>query len=113
MATAPTFGNILPYSADGHSSCAASRLVSAESSRDVTIDVLRGLAIFLMVAANLAASSLEEPHPLWFRLYGSFAAPLFVLVSGMMVAYSTLRKGYGLRHFLARGAVVILIAVLL
>lgn len=81
--------------------------------RDVTVDVLRGLAIVMMVAANMAASALEEPHPLWFRLYGSFAAPLFVLLSGMMVGYTTRRKGYGLGHFVARGAVVMAIAALL
>ena len=40
----------VPHSpADGRSSCAVSRPVLIESSRDVTIDVLRGLAIFLMV----------------------------------------------------------------
>jgi len=83
------------------------------SARDATLDVARGLAIFMMVAANLAATALEEPHPFWFRLYGSFAAPLFVLLSGMMVAYTTRLKGYGLRHFAARGAVVIAIAALL
>jgi uncharacterized membrane protein len=81
--------------------------------RDLSIDVLRGLAVFTMVAANLAASALEGPHPLWFRLYGSFAAPLFVLLSGMMVAYTMQRKAYGLRHFAARGAMVIAIAALL
>jgi uncharacterized membrane protein len=82
-------------------------------SRDLTIDILRGVAILTMVAANLAASALEGPHPLWFRLYGSFAAPFFVLVSGMMVAYSVRRKGYSLGHFAARGAIVIGIAALL
>jgi uncharacterized membrane protein len=82
-------------------------------SRDLTIDVLRGLAILTMVAANLAASALEGPHPLWFRLYGSFAAPLFVLLSGMMVASTARRKGYTVRHYAARGAIVIAIAALL
>jgi uncharacterized membrane protein len=81
--------------------------------RDVTIDVLRGLAIVMMVAANLAAAALAQPHPFWFRLYGSFAAPLFVLLSGMIVAYTTRRKGYGLGHFLARGAMIIVVAALL
>jgi len=35
------------------------------------------------------------------------------LLSGMMVAYTTRLKGYGWRHFAARGAVVIAIAALL
>ncbi len=81
--------------------------------RDVTIDVLRGLAIVIMVAANLAASALAKPHPFWFRLYGSLAAPLFVLLSGMIVAYTTRRKGYGLGHFLARGMMMVMVAALL
>jgi uncharacterized membrane protein len=81
--------------------------------RDLSIDVLRGVAVFTMIAANLAASALEGPHPLWFRLYGSFAAPLFVLLSGMMVAYTAKRKVYGFGHFAARGAIVIAIAALL
>jgi uncharacterized membrane protein len=81
--------------------------------RDLSIDVLRGVAVFTMIAANLAASALEGPHPLWFRLYGSFAAPLFVLLSGMMVAYTAKRKAYGFWHFAARGAIVVGIAALL
>ena len=70
----------------------------------------------MMVAANLA-----KPQPaffcghthFWFRLYGSFAAPLFVLLSGMIVAYTARRKGHGLGHFRARGAMMILVAALL
>lgn len=81
--------------------------------RDAAIDTLRGLAVVTMVAANLAAPALAKPHPLWLRLYGSFAAPLFVLLSGMMVAYTTRRKGYGLRYFLARGSVIVAAAALL
>ena len=50
--------------------------------RDKTIDILRGLAIFTMIAANISPYVLIEPHPFWFRLYGSFAAPLFILISG-------------------------------
>src|SRR5262245_15873624 len=94
--------------------CDATNLpASAASRRDLTIDILRGLAVFTMVAAKLAASALEGPHPLWFRLYGSFSAPLFVLVSGMMVAYTSHRKAHGLRYFAYRGAIVIGIAALL
>lgn len=97
------------------SDVALSRCGTTKSSefRDLTIDVLRGVAIVMMVAANMAAAALEEPHPFWFRLYGSFAAPLFVLLAGMMVAYTTERKSYALKHFVARGGVVIAIAALL
>ena len=46
--------------------------------RDIAIDIVRGLAIFTMVAANMAAYVLAEPHPFGLRLYGTFAAPLFL-----------------------------------
>src|SRR5260370_41952783 len=86
---------------------------SERPRRALSIDVLRGLAVITMIAANLAASALEGPHPLWFRLYGSFAAPLFVLLSGMMVAYTARCKSHGLRYFASRGAIVIGFAALL
>jgi len=38
-----------------------------------------------------------------FRLYGTFAAPLFILISGMMVGLTTSAKGYGLKHFSGTG----------
>jgi len=75
-------------------------------NRDVTIDTIRGLAIFTMVAANLAPDVLIEPHPFWFRFYGSFAAPFFILISGMMVAFTTQTKGHGLNYFLLRGTMI-------
>jgi uncharacterized membrane protein len=81
--------------------------------RDVAIDAIRGLAVFTMVAANLAASVLAKPHPHWFRFYGSFAAPTFVLLAGMMVARTGSTRGYGLIHFLKRGATILGIAALI
>jgi len=75
--------------------------------RDVSIDILRGLAIFTMVAANTAPYVLMQPHPFWLRLYGSFAAPLFILIAGMMVAFTAQTKGHNLKYFLARGAMLI------
>ncbi|NMG06317.1 heparan-alpha-glucosaminide N-acetyltransferase domain-containing protein [Brasilonema sp. UFV-L1] len=81
--------------------------------RDFTIDTLRGIAIFTMVAANLAALALKEPHPFWFRLYGTWAAPMFILLSGFMVAYTSKKKKYNFRHFLVRGLMLLLIAVLI
>lgn len=81
--------------------------------RDKTIDTLRGLAIFTMVAANMAALVLAEPHPFWFRLYGSFAAPLFILLAGMMVALTTQTKGHRLKYFVIRGVMIIAVGVLI
>lgn len=57
----------------------------SEQKRDLTIDIVRGLAIVTMVGANMGPV-LEEPHSFFFRLYGSFAAPVFVTLAGMMVA---------------------------
>ncbi len=81
--------------------------------RDRTIDILRGLAIFTMIAANMAGPVLVEPHPFLFRFYGSFAAPLFILISGMMVALTTKTKGHNLKYFLVRGMLVIAVGTLI
>ncbi|WNV06557.1 heparan-alpha-glucosaminide N-acetyltransferase domain-containing protein [Candidatus Methylospira mobilis] len=57
-------------------------------NRIVQYDMLRGLAISLMLMANSAASVLiaDAPHPFLMRLAGSFAAPIFMLLAGMMLA---------------------------
>ncbi len=81
--------------------------------RDKTIDILRGFAIFTMVAANLAGPVLAEPHPFWFRLYGSFAAPMFILISGMMVAITTQTKGHDFKYFLTRGSLIVAVGALI
>ncbi|NYT01280.1 MAG: DUF1624 domain-containing protein [Methanosarcinales archaeon] len=79
--------------------------------RDPAIDVLRGLAIVSMVAAHLSPA-LEGPAPLWLRAGGSIAAPLFILISGMMVSLSSRERGRDLGRFLRRGGQVLLAAVL-
>lgn len=81
------------------------------SDRDRTVDILRGLAIFTMVGANMAASVAAQPHPFGLRLYGSFAAPMFILLSGMMVAFTAQTKEYGWKHFLLRGAMIMTMGV--
>jgi uncharacterized membrane protein len=80
--------------------------------RDASVDALRGIAILTMIEANLAASLLMQPHPLLLRLFGSFAAPLFIVISGMMVEYTSRTKGYGLTHFLFRGLSIVGVGVL-
>jgi uncharacterized membrane protein len=80
--------------------------------RDKTIDVLRGLAILIMLAANSSATIYAEPHPFWFRCLSSVAAPLFITLSGMMVCFSQLKKDYPFTYFLKRGLVLIGIAAL-
>jgi uncharacterized membrane protein len=61
---------------------------SPTAGRFHVIDALRGAAIVTMFAANLAGPCLRAPHPLWLRAYGSFAAPTFVLLAGMMTTLS-------------------------
>src|SRR5262249_5822100 len=53
-----------------------------------------------------------EPHPLWLRLYGSFAAPTFVFLSGMMVAFTARAHDRKWRYFLPRGAALLLTGAL-
>jgi uncharacterized membrane protein len=72
------------------------------------IDALRGAAIVTMFAANLAGPCLRPPHPLWLRVYGSFAAPTFVLLAGMMTSLSS--KPTPLNRLLRRSALLLLLA---
>lgn len=70
--------------------------------RDITIDIIRGLAIFTMVASNMTPYVYDGELPLWFRFYGTFAAPLFVFLAGMMVKMASVRK-HGFSYYLLRG----------
>lgn len=83
------------------------------ASRNPSIDILRGIAIFTMVAANLSASLLQpEDKVLLFRLYGTFAAPLFVMLAGMMVVVTGARHST-FRHYLERGLLIVICGCLL
>jgi uncharacterized membrane protein len=81
--------------------------------RDIPVDVLRGLAIAIMVGANLVPFLLLPPAPSWLRFVSSLAAPLFIFLSGMMVALSCRMKHHTFSYFLVRGGFVILVAALL
>lgn len=78
--------------------------------RDNTIDILRGLAIFTMVAANMSADNYAAPHPFWFRIFGSFAAPTFVFLAGLMISYTSFHKAHPFGYYLKRGIAIICIA---
>lgn len=83
------------------------------ASRNPTIDILRGIAIFTMVAANVSASLLQpEDKVFLFRLYGTFAAPLFVMLAGMMVVVTGARHG-AFRHYFERGLLIVVCGCLL
>jgi uncharacterized membrane protein len=77
--------------------------------RSHAIDALRGAAIVTMFAANLGGPCLEPPHPMWLRVYGSFAAPTFVLLAGMMTSLSS--EPAPLNRLLKRSALLLLLAV--
>lgn len=81
--------------------------------RDLPVDILRGLAITLMVGANLVPVLLDPPAPLWLRVVASLAAPLFIFLSGMMVPLSCRAKNHDLWYFVQKGCLVIAIAALL
>ncbi|MBI3953752.1 MAG: DUF1624 domain-containing protein, partial [Chloroflexi bacterium] len=68
-------------------------------ARLTALDSLRGLAIASMVLLNLSAVVLAGVPPLPLRLIGSLAAaPVFILLSGLMVALTADR--HGLLYFL-------------
>ena len=94
-------------------SMTAAEYVSPPPFRDVPVDILRGSAIAIMVCANLIPYALALPVPFWLRLVSSVAAPLFIFISGMMVALSCSTKNRTFRYYLIRGGFVILIAALL
>jgi uncharacterized membrane protein len=81
--------------------------------RDIPIDILRGLAIALMILANLTPALLLPPAPGWYRFLSTLAAPLFIITAGMMVALSRTGKGRSFTYITLRGGFVILTAVLL
>jgi len=81
--------------------------------RDISIDILRGFAILTMVAANLSAYVLQMPPPLLFRFYGTFAAPIFILLSGGMVGLKGKDLDRGLIYYLRRGCMILLVAGLI
>ncbi len=76
-------------------------------------DAARGLAVFTMFCANLAGNILPQPHPFALRLYGTFAAPFFVLIAGMFFRASLEKKDRGWKNYLLKAGVIFSIAALL
>lgn len=88
-------------------------MTTIPASRIVTVDVVRGLAIFIMVPANMSSSVYAEPHAFWFRVVSSFAAPTFIAIAGMMVALAASRGHYGWGKALVRGALLVTVGALI
>lgn len=77
--------------------------------RDLTIDIVRGIAIFIMVGANMTPL-LPEPHALSLRFYASCAAPIFVILAGAMVALAAMMRPQvnQLSYFIKRGVFLLM-----
>lgn len=84
-------------------------MITIQSERDISIDIIRGIAIVIMLGANVVGYVTScSLHPLWFDIYSSYAAPLFILLSGYMVAINITKKDRTLSYFLIRGGLLIL-----
>ncbi len=82
------------------------------NQRDTSVDILRGLAIFIMVLANLGPVA-ESSYPFILRFYGSLAAPIFITLAGMMVCLTYQIKQHSFKYYLIRGFSLIIIGMLI
>jgi uncharacterized membrane protein len=80
--------------------------------RHHAIDIVRGLSICIMVPANMSALVYAEPHPWWFRVVTSLAAPMFIFLAGLMVGIGSQAKQYDWKYFALRGGLVVVAAAL-
>ena len=85
-------------------------LYSQMKDRQLHLDVIRGIAIFTMIFANSAPYFLEGPYPYWFRLIGTFAAPVFICITGFLLGKN--QNGSN-KKIIIRGLLTILVAVLI
>src|SRR5690348_14586930 len=76
------------------------------TKRDTTIDAVRGMAVFGMVCPNMIAL-LDGAAPYPLRVYGSFAAPFFVALAGMMVSVTSGQKHYDYGHYVRRALMLL------
>lgn len=65
-----------------------------------------------MVPANMSAIVYAEPHPWWFRVVTSLAAPMFIFLAGLMVGIGSHAKKYRWDYFALRGSLVMVLAAL-
>ncbi len=84
--------------------------MTANKTRNHTVDLERGVALLTMFWANLAGNVLVQPHPLWFRLIGTFAASLFVMISGHLAGWLQAEKNRPGSYYWKRGFVILGVA---
>ena len=83
-------------------------------NRDISIDILRGIAIFIMLGANVVGYVTPcENHPIWFDIYSSYAAPIFILIAGYMTAVNSYKKHTSLLYYAKRGGLLIITAAII
>ena len=70
--------------------------------RDITLDVLRGIGIFLVVFAHTNITRISS-------IVYTFHMPLFFLVSGCALSYSSQRKSVGIMRYVRSLAVPYLV----
>ena len=114
----PTRPGLLPLqrapTLDPSAVATAMNAPAKKTQRDSTYDVLRGLAIVTMLCANVIGYvTPSAAHPLWLRVYGSFAAPLFIALAGLVASLGIRSKGHGFGYFFKRGALIIATAALI
>lgn len=80
------------------------------SIRHLWVDSTRGMAILLMILANMFHLLLVPPGLEW-RWVGSLAAPLFVMLSGMMVWHTRRVRGRSFRYICKRALQVLAVGV--
>lgn len=73
--------------------------------------MIRGFAIVAMMVLNLSDVVLARPAPFVLRLVGSLAAPLFIILSGLMVSLTADRRNFGY-FLLYRGAWIVSVGIL-
>lgn len=76
------------------------------------IDILRGFAIFIMVIANYSPYFIDN-LPVFLRLVYTFAAPLFISITGFIMIKNKIEKNYNYSYFLSRGISIITIGCLI
>jgi len=79
--------------------------------RDPAMDRLRGLAVVLMLFANLAPYLAPAPPPFWYRALATSCAPGFVLLAGLMVGLHRPTLAAAIRRGIALVAVGALLDV--
>lgn len=80
-------------------------------SRNTSLDLLRGIAIVIMVFANSAPYILTtSTPPLLIRIFFSCAAPLFIFLSGYSLNLA-LKNNKSIRELILRAGQILLIAI--